>query len=839
MCASEYVVDNFSGFDSGIENLFGLKNWAWRPRLWPEGRRKARMNMPLRVDKPTGRTCSLHPTIFSSTLSYSSVPIVTSFLQCPFYSTLPSPVVLYYSAYTSLYGDSCTCNGDKRSVHRRACAASPGKASSLYGVQCWWAVSNSLLTQQISKKRRAPAPILSPQHLALAQSLPHSKAGTPTPSLLTPPVTGTPAMSPPPRHEADDYMTVHAPDHHLHQKKHSKKRTRKLYNTREGSEGSRPPQRSPRSGMRTASSYKSNCELCAAGICDGDEDTNLNTPLIKSTGRQHLQTRLHGSQNITEVDKAYVQTWSTLSSSVVADEPDSPAVNALRSLSFQVRKPSNSQGLRRVSTAFANTLNLFRPDPTVSFATVPSHKASKKAEEASRKSSAHSKSLAHWDTNRRRPTFEDDKDVSRTLGTPATITLRKASNVYATSPITTSMSASLTCEREHKRAADAPASELLAFYLSPLLENEPTVTDLPSPESAETPKSLKEQPAFTLEVEPGFTRRGSKFVSQSSGISNTQRCSMPAEAALTFADVHVAQGSFAVGPKSRKQSLIATEFSRRISTVQFWSRNSVHEVIWREDEPTSGSSLTASSTASQHVGHSFRSTPSSESEEMPVQEPAIKPKEIKIALPVISDSVSMLTRIPDNLSRWTWEASSASAEGAPCAVDHKSDPLSQMAEARAREAETKRDPQGRVLVISTSDPGFASLPQSSDQQSSRSHKPSFSELPSVQFFPSLRPRSSTAEWRRAPLVDLNDPLAGRMDQYQAQRSTYSAGLDRSVGGSIAGGQERRSSQLHDTAGGRRWSSSPLANARLGSIGSVGSCVGVSSRKRVSRHQVPT
>lgn len=525
-----------------------------------------------------------------------------------------------------------------------------------YGLLTVWLltaqdVTNSLAIQQISKQRRAPAPMLSPQHLALARSLPHSEASTPTPSLLTPPVSGTPNMSPPPRHEADDYISVHVSDHHHHKRKHPSKKQRKRYNTREGSEGSRPLQRSLRSGPQTGTSNGSDCELCDAGI---DEDSGSNAPLIKIVARPYLPNHLHGPQDTTAADRVHVQTWPTLSSSVVAvDEPDSPAVNALRSVSLQVPTRSKSQGLQRVSTTLANTLNFFRSDPAVSFAAVPPHQASKKAEETSRRSSAHSKSLAYRDVTRRCPTLTDGKDGSRTLETPATITLRKASNVYATSPITTSMSALLTRERENKRAADAPAAELLSFYSSQTLEKKPTFTDPPSPESAEAPRSLKEQPTFTFEMDSQPIRRGSKSVSRCSDISNARRCSLPAEAALTFADVHVSPGSFAVGPNPRKQSLIPTEFSRRISTVQVRSRNSVHEVIWREDETTSGSSLTASSRASQHVGHSFRSTPSPESEGSPTQESAIGPKETKAVLPRVSDSVSVFTKMPDRVFRWT------------------------------------------------------------------------------------------------------------------------------------------------------------------------------------------
>lgn len=276
--------------------------------------------------------------------------------------------------------------------------------------------------------------MLSPQHLALARSQPHSNASSSTLNFLTPPVSATPNMSPPPRHEAEDYMNVHVPDDHQPKRKHPKRKTRKLYNTKAGSEGSTPQQRSLRSGPHTALSKECDCELCDAGISDGDEGKGSNAPLIKDKGRLNLRDHVHRPQNTTEVHPVHVQTWPTLSSSVVVvDEPDSPAVKALRSHTIQLPARSNPQGLQLVSTAIAHTFNLLKPKPAISFVANTSHKASKKAEEASRRSSAHCKSLAYQDIDGRRPAFKDRKDGPGSFGTPATITLRKASNVYALS----------------------------------------------------------------------------------------------------------------------------------------------------------------------------------------------------------------------------------------------------------------------------------------------------------------------------------------------------------------------------------------------------------------------
>lgn len=635
-------------------------------------------------------------------------------------------------------------------------------------------------------------------------------------------------MSPPPRLEADDYMSVHSFSHHHHKRKHPGKIPRRHYNTREGSDESRPPQRSLKSGPQTASLDCSD----SAGVSEGDAGSTSNTPLIGSLSRPYSRNHRHGRQDTTGVDRIHAQTWPTLNLSAIAvDEPDSPAVNALQSISAKVPKVSNSQGLQRVSTVLANTINLLRPNPTVSFANAPSHKASKKAEEASRRSSAHSQSLAYRDINHRRPTIKDSRDVGRTLGTPATITLRKASNVYATGPITTSMSASLTREELHKRAVNTPASELLAFYSSSTPERSPPRSDQSSPGSADGPKSLMEQPKPPFEIEAQSFRRQSKSISQFSNTPNARRCSMPAEAALTFADVHVAPGSFAVEPNSERQPLVPTEFSRRISTVQFRSRNSVHEVIWREDETTSDSSLTASSGASQHVGHTFRSTPSPEGEGTSIQEPAMTSEETKSGFPGVTEPVSNLTRMPDNLFRWAWGSSAASVEGTPRAVCSKSDPLDQVAVATAQAADTRGDPFGQVPVISLSDPGFTSL-QLSDQQSSRSFRTSFSKLPSAQCFPPYFPSSPPAVLRKPTVVDLSDPLAARVAQYPVQTNAHSTGQEADVGNCSKVSEEGQSLQIHG-AGGRRWSSGPHAVARPGPVSRVGSSIGTSSRKRIS------
>ena len=89
------------------------------------------------------------------------------------------------------------------------------------------------------------------------------------------------------------------------------------------------------------------------------------------------------------------------------------------------------------------------------------------------------------------------------LGTPGTITLRKASNVYAPTPVSCSMNTSLLNEYVHQSDPGAPASELLAFYSTPAaVIDSPKTLKRVSPELVSSPSSIKSKassnPDFSL-----------------------------------------------------------------------------------------------------------------------------------------------------------------------------------------------------------------------------------------------------------------------------------------------------------------------------------------------------
>ena len=220
--------------------------------------------------------------------------------------------------------------------------------------------------------------------------------------------------------------------------------------------------RTPASGTRSAGGR---CESCGTSSNASDGDSVSDAPLIKNMNELKLNTNMQDRQRTTGYASVHVPTWSTLNSSVnKARDVESPAMEALRSLSQPLSPNVENQTLRRMSSALAATLGFRKPKTDSSKSSEGSHKAGKRPE-ASQERSAHRHNLSNPSPGpSRRTTFKDSKSLSCMLGTPATITLRKASNVYAPTPVSCSMNASLLNEFVHKSDPGAPASELLAFY---------------------------------------------------------------------------------------------------------------------------------------------------------------------------------------------------------------------------------------------------------------------------------------------------------------------------------------------------------------------------------------
>lgn len=581
-------------------------------------------------------------------------------------------------------------------------------------------------------------------------------------------------MSPPPREEADDYFAVHGPynDGTRHQKN-----DRKHSNKREGIGGPTPREHTSNLRAQLTDSTASACEVCAP------ETSASHASLSRHDERLSCTSNIDRMGDITRRNTASARSGLSGTSSTLDNVVDSPAVNALRRFSQHQpsHRDSGSQGLRRMSTALSNTFHLLRSSTSVLNSHSSSNSASPRLNTRSRKRRSHRKGSAHRDADRHSRSPRENKNVS-SLPTPSIITLRKASNTRLPNLPRSSMSASLSHEDERMRAPDAPASELLAFY------------------SANLDKSGSlNQPKPPVKQVPESRRNG-----------------VLAATTITYTDVHVAPGTFTVGPKSRKPSLAVTDqLPRRISVVQFRSRDSVHEVVWREDETTSDSSFASSSRTSNSPKHrgQFPGSigPSSAGKTSPTKENQNNPVH---TMPMSS---SMAEQLQGGLCQWSWTKPADSSSDAAQEHEGKGRPkLMQMTSASNPDL---RRPGGFLYVLNY-------------------HRRSVSEPQDLLSSPPLRDRSSTIGWRKTRAVDFNDSSVSRTQSYGAEENKGSSGPG---SGTSSNGMTRKAqvegtenlTMLRESFAGRRASSHPYARARIGPIGRMGSSLGSSSHVRLS------
>lgn len=668
-------------------------------------------------------------------------------------------------------------------------------------------------------KRRAPALALSPEYLNAAHSTNASGAGSRSSGYLTPPVTDTRSMSPPPRAEADDYLNVHR--HRREGRIHREEQVRRHHNTEEYSGEISPSIRS----LPSPSGFSLRCgkgESCGTQSTASDGDSAINAPLLESARQLEVQTNFDIGRS--DVGGGDVHSRTQKSRERPIDDhraSQSPAMSALRSLTMPHDEYENMepQRLRRMSTALSNTLHFLKSRTST---IKPPRRASKGPGEDTRVWNPHDDRTSSHGDNRRHSTFRDSKGLSGMLGTPATITLRKASNVYAPSPVISSMEASIVNEDIRKLTPEAPASELLAFYSTPtfMTQGMNHVKET-SPESDVSPSSVTANNSSDLNSTTNPTQKRSISVAKFNQKPSVRRSSDPAEAILTFADVYVAPGSFAVEPQSRKASLLPWEALRRISVVHFKARNSVHEIIWREDETTSDSSLSSRSRLSaspqRRDGMSHSGPPNPERQSDP---PRQEENETKAQYGYLSSSPTVSSRLSkpqDGLFQWSWKNLSPKSRN--------TQPAMQVPIGPSRHTHTKSNSDPGVI-------GTGTFPEPQESRPARSFTSKDHQVTDIQSFPPLRSRSSTSEWR-VPLVDFNDPLAGRVQPYQEENGTYSTGYD---SGSVAripsGSVVLESEQLREHGGVRKASSHPHAPPRVGPSGRMGSSIGSSSHMRV-------
>ena len=647
-----------------------------------------------------------------------------------------------------------------------------------------------------------PAPKLSPEHLHFARSAPINDIGTPSSGFLTPPVSAPHSMSPPPREEVDDYLNARSHGRH---RKRAGRQSRHHRNTVEEVEVQGRALRSPKSTTRSIGVRSDSCSASSMAT-EGESVSDAPFP-PKSMEQLKLNTNVPSNpQDTSEFDTVRVPTWSTFNVPGIENrDVESPAVNALRSLSQPLTLGTESRILRRMSTALAATFGFLTPGKD----SMDSSKTTCKRSTASREEGQHRNNFSERDCPSRRTTFKGPKSATTTLEIPATITLRKASNMFMPSPVTSSLSASIINGDAYKPDPLAPTSELLAFYATPVVSRErPQRLSGPSPKTSNPSSSVQVETSWN---QAPFSRSELKKSISMAQFNGIDCYSSPAESTLTFTDVHTAPGSFAVESRSRKQSLSFSESFRRMNFVHFRSRNSVHEVIWREDDATSGSSFASDSSSSPN-------------QESRAKSPTLCPQSHSRSVLVEQgdDAGLRITSFPDkreinpeeSLFQWSWSGPPASAKNF--------EPTGTSTNEWSEDAVPKGGTNGAPTNRRNSSSPLCS-------------KPSASELCEARSVRQLRKRSSTSEWRRIPLEDSKGPVWSNIPRSQEQNNTYFAGAGAGIPrmqtfGTVimATGSER----VHGTFSGRRMSPHPHTLPRAGPRGSAGSSIGASSHIRI-------
>lgn len=437
---------------------------------------------------------------------------------------------------------------------------------------------------RISKKRRLLIPSLSfdspkVSPASLRSETSKSLQDSPT-QFLSPPVSIVIPMSPPPRPENEDYFMSDRKGKGKRKRHQSSLSRKETYSTSAYSEFS-PKQRvaSPTSSpissdeLRPGNYQSFNNEIGGVYYAPAQPQsppTLLQLPDIPASLPPELVSAFD----------------PPIPRSIVSLGP-SPAIESLRRLSRSRTQPSieGILDLKRLSRAVTETL-------TAVFA----------AKETSPVVSQKTKRLTFL--NRQGEIFNQQarKTAFKELGgraPPASITLRKASSVQVLIDTNrsrrSSVSESVTSPFEPPYHLLNSTSNLLAFFSRPVGNRSPSVTS--SFLSIPRDRSNSPQPNIPLR---NYSLRdiGGQTMARSAalllGAPPERRRSFIAEAVLTHTIFYPSSASL-INPRCHTVAFSSNQRSVRASVVRLVSRNSFHEIIWREDEVSSDGTTSAPS----------------------------------------------------------------------------------------------------------------------------------------------------------------------------------------------------------------------------------------------------
>ncbi|KAI4134141.1 MAG: hypothetical protein LQ341_006075 [Variospora aurantia] len=426
---------------------------------------------------------------------------------------------------------------------------------------------HSFLSSLQSRRRRLPTPTLSLN--AIRPSLgPRSFSSEPS-SYLSPPITTPSLMSPPPRHEAMDYMTSHG----------SKRKNHTRGASRFSPAGV--------TGQRVQSPAIEPSDIDIAGSAQSIKQPEEVRGTVSTTITKTLTLMDEPQEYLSLAPQAAVpplydrpQASDGLPDKASSIESSgSPAVTALRRLSEAglKRQSTGSPHSLELSNSLGATIGWFKSSAE---ALSQPRKQSMGGEDTSR-SNARRRSSAFRDGNRRRPEKDNAKAVAPGLKLPATITLRKATGLFNTDTNADAKSDAVSDESPTSRndSSGSPTSCALIAFDSQQLDNPRQIST--SHQDAQIRKqSVISMMGLELAVKV-------PVANGSTSVRSWQQAG--AAPVVTVTDTYPSPAMLASPIKTTSFTDLP---ERRFSVVKIHSRKSVHRVIWCEDDGScsSGSS---------------------------------------------------------------------------------------------------------------------------------------------------------------------------------------------------------------------------------------------------------
>ncbi|KAL8837177.1 MAG: hypothetical protein Q9170_002639 [Blastenia crenularia] len=385
-------------------------------------------------------------------------------------------------------------------------------------------------------------------------------------------------MSPPPRHEAEDYLNSHSS--HGNKKKHHTPGASRLRASYLGAaeESQRIEDKSITPGVTRS--------IVKEGPVDNDIPSNFKQPTARDCdpGQQPLLqiaiTALESQGRTTGTESPVTVSLENNSSS--------PAVTALKR--FDEGGPRRSSNVSQhtnvakysIGSVIKTLLTSSDPLPTARRQSV---------------STSRRRSSAFRDGNRRRPKKDEAKAPLLGLGIPSTITLRKATGLF-------NVGAGL--QPQNDDSSDESAST------EGSTSNSPTAFTLVSFDSRHfggLAQTIRSEEATQTRRQSFASSKGHELLLSTSLSRPSSRRQSLAEPVITVANTFP---SPAIITSPSTGSSPVNDLERRFSVVQIRSRNSLHQVIWREDDTSSGSGTSSehpSPTNSVKVANTLENSP--------------------------------------------------------------------------------------------------------------------------------------------------------------------------------------------------------------------------------------